>query len=77
MPEDKSIHTEKWDKCVKKKNPNVNPYAICSASIKNAGVKKSHQRKKKKDYYYSKKKKEKIDENKLIIMFSDYVDKLY
>ena len=62
MPEEKSIHTSKWDSCVKKvKEKGVgNPYAICSASIEDAGIKKSHQKRSKKSYYANKKKNENV-----------------
>jgi hypothetical protein len=62
MPEEKAIHTSKWDSCVKKvKEKGVgDPYAICSASIKDAGVKKSHQRRSKKGYYANRKKNENV-----------------
>ena len=70
MPSSKSLHTKKWDDCVKKvkeKSPNVNPYAICSSSIKNAGLKKKHQKRKSKGYYSNRKKNE-----NMITKFEDY-----
>ena len=43
------IHKEKWERCVKdvkKKSPDVNPYAVCTASIGYEGsIKKPHRRK--------------------------------
>jgi hypothetical protein len=51
---DKTIHTKKWDRCVKdvenknkENNTDYNPYAVCTDSIGYEGsVKKSHRRKK-------------------------------
>jgi len=77
MPGKKSVHTAKWDRCVKKvkeKSPDVDPYAICSSSIQDGGVKKEHQRRKKKDYYANKKKSKK---NEMIIYFDEYVNENY
>ncbi len=49
-----AIHTKKWDRCVKKVKASgkseESAYKICSSSIKNAGVQKSHQQKKGKQY---------------------------
>lgn len=51
--EDK-IHTQKWDRCVEKVKADgkseESAYKICSSSIKNAGVKSSHQKKKGDEY---------------------------
>lgn len=74
MLEKKSTHTAKWDRCVKKvkeKSPDTNLYAICPSTIKDAGVKKKHQRKFKKNYYANKKK------NEMIIYFYDFINENY
>jgi hypothetical protein len=37
------VHTAKWDKCVKKvkrKHTAVNPYAVCTASLKEKSFRK-------------------------------------
>lgn len=43
----------KWDRCVRKvrkESPDVNPYAVCTASIgKEGSILKSHRRKKKRN----------------------------
>ena len=42
------VHTKKFDRCVKdvkKNSPDVNPYAVCQASLGAKAIKKSHQRK--------------------------------
>lgn len=55
-----TIHTKKWDRCVEKVKADgkseESAYKICSSSIKNAGVKKSHQQKKGKQYLANRKK---------------------
>lgn len=57
-----SIHTKKWDRCVNKVKDGgkseESAYRICSSSIKDAGVKKTHQRKKGKQYYANRKEEE-------------------
>jgi len=76
MPGEKSIHTAKWDSCVKKvkkKSPDANAYAICSSSIDDGGVKKSHQ-KKSGDGYYSNRKKAASKNEALTTKFSDFVN---
>ncbi len=77
MPGEKSIHTAKWDRCVKivkSKSPEANPYAICSSSIDDGGVKKSHQKKSGKGYYSNRKKSE--QKNEMIISFNDFINKI-
>jgi len=76
MPGEKSIHTAKWDRCVKKvkeKSPDANPYAICSSSIDDGGVKKSHQ-KKSGDGYYSNRKKAAAKKEMMTTKFTDFVN---
>jgi len=57
-----SIHTKKWDRCVQhvkdQGKSEESAYRICSSSIKDAGVKKSHQRKRGKQYYANRRKSE-------------------
>ncbi|MCK9416576.1 hypothetical protein M0Q97_07975 [Candidatus Dojkabacteria bacterium] len=71
----KARHTKKWDRCikaVKEKDPNINPYAICSSSIKDAGIKKQYQKKSGNEYYANRKKSE-----SMITTFSDYIKEHY
>lgn len=82
MPGAKSKHTAKWDRCVKKvedKSPNANPYAICSSSIDDAGLKKSHQKRSKDSYYANRKKAARKESKKesLIIKFSEFINEHY
>lgn len=75
MPGEKSKHISKWDRCVKKvkeKNPDVNPYAICSASIQDAGLKKKYQRRPKSEYYANKKRG--LTKEHLITKFENFVN---
>lgn len=75
MPDAKSKHTAKWDRCVKKvkeKNPNVNPYAICSSSIQDAGLKKRHQKRPKSKYYANIKRN--LTKEAIIIKFEDFIN---
>lgn len=42
------IHTNKFDRCVKKvenRGDPVNPFALCQKSLKEKAIKKSHRRK--------------------------------
>ena len=73
MPGKESKHTKKWDRCVKKVKAkgNTNPYAICSASIEDGGVKKEHQKRDKKDYYSNKKKA--LKKENMITKFEDFI----
>jgi hypothetical protein len=76
MPGKKSIHTQKWDRCVKsvekQGKDKSSAAAICSSSIEDAGVKKEHQRKSGKGYYANRKKAEK--KNEMCINFNDFVN---
>jgi len=52
-------HIKKWDRCfnkLKKEKGDSGAAAICSSSIKNAGLKAKEQKRDKKDYYANKKK---------------------
>ncbi|NPV13115.1 MAG: hypothetical protein HPY57_15215 [Ignavibacteria bacterium] len=78
MPDAKSKHTAKWDRCVKKvkeKNPNANPYAICSSSIQDAGLKKKYQKRTKSEYYANRKRG--LTEEKFILSFDNFVNERY
>lgn len=47
------VHTVKFDRCVadvKKNSPDVDPYAVCQASLGASAIKKSHRRKPEDDY---------------------------
>lgn len=70
-----AIHTKKWDRCVKsvekQGKDKSSAAAICSSSIEDAGVKKSHQRKSGKGYYSNRKKAEK--KNEMITNFNNFV----
>ena len=74
MPGKDTIHTAKWDRCVKKLEDmgksKSSAAAICSSSIDDAGVKKGHQKKDKKDYYANRKKADKKNEG--ILRFEDF-----
>lgn len=75
MPGEKSKHISKWDRCVKKvkeKSPHINPYAICSSSIEDAGLKKKHQKRPKESYYSNRKRAKKKNES-MIISFTDFI----
>ena len=74
MPGKKSKHTKKWDSCfdkVKKDKGESAAAAICSSSIKNAGLKSQHQKRDKKDYY-SNIKKEKAKKESMITDFNNF-----
>lgn len=75
MPEKDSIHTDKWDSCVKKVEDTgkskSSAAAICSSTIEDGGVKKSHQRRSKKGYYANRKK------NENVLSFEDFVNEKY
>jgi hypothetical protein len=78
MPGAKSKHVAKWDRCIKKvkeKSPNTNPYAICSASIEDAGLKKQHQKRSKEGYYANRKKaaRKSVKEG-MITNFEDFLN---
>jgi len=75
MPGAKSKHITKWDRCVKKvkeKSPNVNPYAICSSSIEDAGLKKKHQKRSKSGYYANRKRG--LTKEEFITKFNDFAN---
>lgn len=47
------VHTSKFDRCVigvKKNSPDVDPYAVCQASLGASAIKKSHRRKSEDEY---------------------------
>jgi hypothetical protein len=77
----KSIHIEKWDRCVKsveKQGKDKSAAAaICSSSIEDAGVKKEHQRKSGKGYYANRKKSKKEKKNEMCITFESFEDEYY
>ncbi len=75
MPDAKSKHTAKWDRCIKKvkeKSPDVNPYAICSSSIQDAGLKKQHQKRDKSGYYANRKRG--LTKEQFITKFDHFVN---
>ena len=74
MPEKKTKHVKKWDSCfnkLKKEKGESSAAAICSSSIKNAGLKAEFQKRDKKDYY-SNIKKEDSKKNENILSFSNF-----
>ena len=78
MPSAKSKHTAKWDRCIKKvkeKSPHINPYAICSSSIEDAGLKKKHQKRSKEGYYANRKRG--LTKENIITLFSNFINENY
>jgi len=65
-------HVKKWDRCfdkLKKEKGESGAAAICSSSIKNAGLKAKDQKRDKKDYYANKKRAK--NEN-IVQRFNDF-----
>ena len=75
----KSIHTKKWERCVKSVEKDgkdtSTAAAICSSSIKDGGVKKKHQRKSGLGYYANRKKVEKNEG--IITKFDKFINEGY